>query len=60
MSPAPVLELGCGSGCSTKHLAVRGARAVGVDFSAVLVGEAVSAGAAYRACALWRGTRWTS
>ncbi|MFI9601127.1 class I SAM-dependent methyltransferase [Streptomyces sp. NPDC052043] len=53
--PRTVLDLGCGSGRSTTHLAVRGARAVGVDFSPVLIGEAVSAGAAYRACAVERG-----
>ncbi|MFJ9583599.1 class I SAM-dependent methyltransferase [Streptomyces acidicola] len=38
--PRTVLDLGCGSGRNTAHLAVRGARAVGVDFSPVLLGEA--------------------
>lgn len=55
--PRTVIDLGCGSGRDTTHLAVRGAR---VDFSPVLIGEAVSAGAAYRECALWSWVRWTS
>src|SRR5882757_7680125 len=38
--PETVLDLGCGGGRNTAHLAVRGARAVGVDFSPVLLAQA--------------------
>ncbi|WP_326812735.1 class I SAM-dependent methyltransferase [Streptomyces scopuliridis] len=39
-APGTVLDLGCGGGRNTAHMAVRGARAVGVDLSPILLAQA--------------------